>query len=310
MNVTTLFLLPDGQLRAGWRLLLFLVFLVMAMFVFYPAAGAFVRHSTNSIAVQAVSTVALLAAVSLATWLMMSLIEHQPFSGVGLMLGGKSLVELAIGLGSGAGLVGGVIGIEWVAGAIHFQWSSGTGFPAWTVIASGAGIFALAAAFEELFFRGYGFQRLIEGTNGWAAVALTSIVFGGLHSRNPHATELSVANTVLAGMLLSLAYIKTRALWLPIGFHFSWNWTLSLVGLPVSGMDLGGMPWRAVAASSHTWLHGGEYGPEGGVVATAALSVGILVLLTVKGKTSPSKDLRVPEPGAPETPSGPFLNTD
>jgi CAAX protease family protein len=290
MDAARLFLLPDGRLRAGWRLLLFLVFLVMAIIVFEAAGVALIRHSVSPAAVLAASTVAFLCAVSAATWLMMSLIEHRPFSAVGLSIGGQSLAELAVGIMSGAGLVGCVIGIEWAAGAIRFQPSSGGGIAALVLLASGGGIFALSATVEELLFRGYAFQRLIEGTNDYAAVALASIVFGGLHWRNPHSTKLALANTVLAGVLLSFAYLKTRALWLPIGFHFSWNWTLSLAGLPVSGMNLNRMPWTAVPVPSHTWLHGGDYGPEGGVVATAALTVGIALLIRMRGTTSLLED--------------------
>jgi hypothetical protein len=38
------------------------------------------------------------------------------------------------------------------------------------------------------------------------------------------------------------------------------------------------MPWRALAVSSHTWLYGGDYGPEGGIVATIVLLAGVVCL--------------------------------
>ena len=44
---------------------------------------------------------------------------------------------------------------------------------------------------------------------------------------------------MLIGVVLSVAYLRTRALWLPWGIHFAWNATLGLVfGLPVSGIRL------------------------------------------------------------------------
>jgi hypothetical protein len=94
-----------------------------------------------------------------------------------------------------------------------------------------------------------------------------------LHARNPSASALSIANTALAGVLLSLAYLRTRALWLPIGLHLSWNYAQAfLYGLPVSGLEfsaklLSAQPGEVV------WLSGGSYGPEGSVLAMAAATL-------------------------------------
>jgi len=288
MEFASIFLLPDGRLRAGWRLLLFLVFFVAASIVFQGTASAFFRRQVvnSPIAILAVASVAGLAAVALATSLMASVIERQSFSSVGLSFRRQSLGELTMGFAGGVGLAGTAAVIEWVVGAIHFEPSGTSTASALSFFVGGVGIFAISATSEELLFRGYPFQRLIEGTNDYSALLISSVVFGGLHWLNPHSTKLSVTNTVLAGVLLSLAYIKTRALWLPIGFHFSWNWTLALLGLPVSGVEFGRMPWQAMPASIHIWLHGGDYGPEGGLVATGVLVVGVIFLIRRSEKDS------------------------
>ena len=49
-----------------------------------------------------------------------------------------------------------------------------------------------------------------------------------------------------------------------------------LLGLSVSGHDLGG--WRVVDASGPNWITGGNYGPEGGFVATIVTLIGIAAL--------------------------------
>jgi len=84
----------------------------------------------------------------------------------------------------------------------------------------------LAAVFEEVAFRGYAFQRMVDAAGPIVAAAVFSGLFGALHLSNPSATPLSTANTALAGVLFSLAYLKTRGLWLPIGLHWAWNFTM------------------------------------------------------------------------------------
>ena len=271
---------------------MFLVFFVAAAILCRWLASALIRGQqiVSQTALLGVSSVAGLAAVCAATWLMMSLLEHQPFWACGLAVGQHSRGEMVLGLAGGTGLVGIITMVEWAVGAIHFEASGTDATSVLAILASGTGVVVIAAASEELLFRGYPFQRLVEGTNGTVALGISSVLFGGLHMANPHATASSVANTMLAGVLLSLTYLKTRALWLPIGFHFSWNWTLALLGLPVSGIELIRMPWQAVPVQGRIWLHGGDYGPEGGLVATGALMAGVLFLIRMENRTAPLTD--------------------
>jgi hypothetical protein len=161
-------------------------------------------------------------------------------------------------------------------------------------------LLVLGASYEEVLFRGYAFQRIIEGTNGTVAIAVSSLVFGLLHISNPHATRLSTLNTILAGVLLGLAYVRTRALWLPIGFHFGWNWMLAVLGHPVSGLEVAELPWRVAPAAEPVWLHGGSYGPEGGIVATGALVLGSIYL----GAFYRLREGEAPRDSEPSRPAG------
>jgi membrane protease YdiL (CAAX protease family) len=219
------------------------------------------------------------AAAGAATWLLLRWMEAQPFVSIGLAWRRESCGELGWGFGGAVGLVGGVTAVEWGIGAIRFESKAG-GDGASVLVAVGmlTGLLVLGATTEEVLFRGYPFQRIIEGTNGTVAIAVSSLVFGLVHTSNPHATRLSTLNTVLAGVLLGLAYLRTRALWLPMGFHFGWNWTLAVLGHPVSGLEVAELPWRVAAAAETVWLHGGSYGPEGGVVATIFLVLGSIYL--------------------------------
>ncbi|MBI4479872.1 MAG: CPBP family intramembrane metalloprotease [Acidobacteria bacterium] len=294
MDASRYLLLPDGRLRAGWRLLIFIVLYVIAGSLLAWLSSS--SPATGSMAFVAATRV---ATVLVITWLMLRVFDRQPLLSVGLSPRGSALRELAAGLGIGLVLAEGVIVFEVATRLVAIEPAATADSAGSVALVSITGMLLSAAAWEELLFRGYPFQRLVEGTGRAAAIAITSLLFGLLHGMNPDATILSVMNTVLAGVLFSAAYLKTRALWLPIGLHFVWNWTLTVSGFPVSGLEIIQMPWRAVPASGSGWLYGGDYGPEGGIVTTVALFMAIAFLM-VKVPGTGSAVQQPPAPAAGE----------
>ena len=131
--------------------------------------------------------------------------------------------------------------------------------------------FILVGFNEEVLFRGFIFQTLIEGTNQYFSILFFSLLFGLSHFLNPHIDEYSTFNIVLAGILFSIAYIKTHSLWLPISMHFSWNFIEGMIyGFPVSGR----VPLQSYIAFNSigpNWMTGGYFGPEGGALTTILL---------------------------------------
>ncbi len=263
----------NTRLHPLWRFLLFLFLFFFSLLVVSGIASIFIHEFSLAAEVGMMA-----ATTALSTWLTMRFLERRPFLSVGLLLRQESLAEIGFGLGGGILLVVGVTLVEWGTGAIRFQSSEVPLSAGLAHLPTVTVLLLVGASAEEVLFRGYPFQRLVEASNGLLAMAVTSVVFGFLHARNPHATDLSVVNTVLAGVMFSLAYLRTRALWLPIGLHFSWNWTLLVLGHPVSGLEVARMPWEVLPISDQVWLHGGAYGPEGGAVATVALAAGALYL--------------------------------
>jgi len=285
MSVSDIFLLPDGRLRAGWRVALFVVVFILSLLVV-----SLLVSFTSQVPGLVLQLVIILVATCLATWLMVRWQESAPFMSVGLAWKPGAAAELTSGMGVGVGAVWAVTAIELAIGAIRFEnrrvgEGSSTFDVALTATLTLAGVFVIGAVMEEVLFRGYVFQRIAEGSNGVVAVLLTSLVFGWVHSSNPYATDLSMFNTTLAGALFGIAVLRTGALWWPIGFHFAWNWMLAVVGHPVSGLDVAQLPWEIVSASEPVWVHGGSYGPEGGLVASGILtacSAGVLRLLRTR----------------------------
>src|SRR5208282_4309884 len=97
-----------------------------------------------------------------------------------------------------------------------------------------------------------------------------------------HRTWISTLNTALVGIPFCIAYLRTRSLWMPIGMHFVWNFLLGfLLGLPVSGLTITPSVFAADVGGP-TWLTGGDYGPEGGLLATGAILIVTLYLSLTK----------------------------
>ncbi len=105
-----------------------------------------------------------------------------------------------------------------------------------------AGVYVLLAAGEEALFRGYPLQTLLRALPFVVAVLPSSILFAAVHLSNPNVARdyklvIMFTNTALAGVWLAVGYWRTRSMWLPLGLHWAWNWTMgSLLGLPVSGI--------------------------------------------------------------------------
>jgi hypothetical protein len=140
-------------------------------------------------------------------------------------------------------------------------------------------LISVAVAFyEELAFRGYILQNLRADWGVLAAVVASSFLFGGYHGLNPNVTWLALLNISLAGVFLAACYLVTRSLWLPMAFHFSWNFVQGpILSLPLSGLTTTGL--LVTRIEGNALLTGGAFGPEGGLLGTAALCLGLGVLL-------------------------------
>jgi CAAX protease family protein len=138
---------------------------------------------------------------------------------------------------------------------------------------------AVAALAEEVAFRGFAYRHLIAAVGPVAATILMCVLFGLLHALNPGATMAGVLVAMLAGLLFSVAWLRTHGLWLPWGLHFAWNASMGLLfGLPVSGIT----EFSTVVQTRATgplWLTGGDYGPEGALLTILVLLLAIVVLV-------------------------------
>jgi hypothetical protein len=213
--------------------------------------------------------------------------EQKPLGVVGLAFHPDWVKELCVGLGIGGILMVSVGGAEGLLALARFARNP---LPASAELAYGSGLFLIlliSATNEELAFRGYPFQKLVESLGPLGAVAVSSACFGLAHLGNPHHTWISTFNTMLVGVPFSIAYLRTRSLWMPVGMHFTWNYVQGFVfGLPVSGFAF---PHSLLKVQVHgaAWLTGSDYGPEGGLLSTAVfVGAGICLLLSSRIRIS------------------------
>jgi CAAX protease family protein len=202
------------------------------------------------------------------------LFEQRPLGSVGFAFHPRWKNELGTGLIAGTVMMLVVAVAEALLGVARF--SSAPGLAGKTVL-TGVFLFLLfgvAAADEELVFRGYPFQRLVELAGPVIAVVVVAVFFGAAHLRNPFQSWISTLNTALVGVLLAICYLRTRALWLPLGIHFAWNFVQGyILGFSVSGIAF---PHGILQAknSGPVYLTGGAYGPEGSILCLGVIAAG------------------------------------
>ncbi|HUR36657.1 MAG TPA: type II CAAX endopeptidase family protein [Terriglobales bacterium] len=135
-----------------------------------------------------------------------------------------------------------------------------------------------AATMEEVAFRGYPFQALTRSIGPWGATLALALLFGFIHLSNPNSSALGFLNTALVSVLLSIAYLRTGYLWMPIGIHVAWNLVLGTVfGLPVSGVNIFAVIVKGMAEGP-ILVTGGDYGIEASVVCAIVILAGIVAV--------------------------------
>jgi membrane protease YdiL (CAAX protease family) len=291
-----------GRLRAPWRLLLqYLAYTVAVPLFANLLAGAFLlagrgagSSGTSALAgsplLPVIGGVAGLGGALLSVWLAGRFLDRRPFADFGFHLSGGWWLDLLFGMALGALLMTTVFlvqsGLGWVTVTGSFE-SLVPGAPFWLAVLVPATLFVCVGFYEELVSRGYQLRNAAEGLNSSSlgprgavllAWALSSAFFGYLHAANPNATILSTANVALAGLMLGCGYVLTGELAIPIGLHVTWNFFQGTVfGFPVSGLRIGGATFLSIEQGGPDLWTGGPFGPEGGLLAPAAMALGILL---------------------------------
>ncbi len=194
--------------------------------------------------------------------------------------------ELGTGLLIGAGLYAACELVLMALGFYRIQ-----GLNPWRFMLPAIAMALSSGIFEELLFRGVLFRSVETWLGSWAALVISSLVFGLTHLMNAQGTlEGALFIAVEAGILLAAAYMLTRRLWLSMGFHMAWNYTQSAIfSSIVSGTDAEPGLIRSTIKGPDL-LTGGNFGLESSVLALALCTttgVVMLVMAVKRGKIVP-----------------------
>jgi membrane protease YdiL (CAAX protease family) len=139
------------------------------------------------------------------------------------------------------------------------------------------GMMVIIALSEELVFRGYILNNLMQSFSKWIALFISAILFALAHSLNPGINLLSVGGLFLGGILLGINYIYTKNLWFAVLFHLSWNFLQGpILGYKVSGINLPTLLEQEIKGD--TAITGGEFGFEASMINILLLLIAISVL--------------------------------
>jgi membrane protease YdiL (CAAX protease family) len=152
---------------------------------------------------------------------------------------------------------------------------------AWGWFLADGAFFALAALAEEVAFRGYGFQRFEQVVGPYGAAIGFALFYAIVQALVPGANNTSIAVSVIFSLLLSTAYLRTRALWLSWGINFGWKASRALVfGLAIAGVNshssvVEGNPMGPF------WITGGGFGLDASWIAAVTLLIGFPVVYRI-----------------------------
>jgi membrane protease YdiL (CAAX protease family) len=273
-----------GHIRTVWRMLIYLGIVVLAWVPFigillllsliFPSGmgGEEVMSGINIIFMAGIDF-----ALVLGAWITLRRIDHRPFALLGMSFSLEGLKEFFIGLIFGILYLTSVVLILWMTGWANFSFGN-VNSQVLLSMSTYLVFFGVAGFLEEVVNRGYLFQAFIEGTRAWIAILIFSLVFSLGHILNEELSWVGGLNLFLHGILFSLAYLKTRSLWVPIGIHVAWNWAQGpLWGMNVSGTTIYNS-FLVSVPKGPVLLSGGNFGAEGSLV-TLVVGIGLVLYI-------------------------------
>jgi uncharacterized protein len=284
IGLRAVFIGPKG-LRAGWRLLIFLVMLVamgavartIIIRILIPAGFSHDKFTPASISVPDAFFVCI---VALAAWVM-SKIEGRKIGQYGLPFKKGLLKHLWLGLWIGFLASSATVLIIYLLHGLQIARPTTRGTTILMWAAAWCGAFLLSAIAEEFLYRGYAQFTLTTGIGFWPAAAVLSALFGFGHLSNKGENLIGALSVVSFGLLLCLFLRRTGTLWCAVGFHMGYDWSQTFFyGVPNSGFTPSYNLFN-VTLKGPVWLTGGTVGPEASVICPLVLAV-VAILFSLR----------------------------
>ncbi len=283
-----IFVNKNGQMRSGWKitiliagtfaitlLLSFLAFFIIGLiggYLKYPAQKFYLLMMVGEERFYVFNTISFLSTLIMIA-LMLKFVDKKKFKDIGFTSLKDGYKNLIGGFLIGAFSIVIIVLILYVLGVVTIEKNSNINA---YYLLGGMYAFILVGLEEELMSRGYIINALNQMGRPWVSVLISSIIFSLMHILNPNIVFLGLLNIFLIGVLFSYMYLKTGNLWMPIGYHISWNYFQGYIfGFNVSGNAIRGI---YNAFPKNNFLSGGDFGLEGGIIATFVILITFLIL--------------------------------
>jgi uncharacterized protein len=273
-------LFNERGLRAGWRLLLYILLIAL-----FNVGIVFIGRAFHALPKglptpqQALVQEILGFCVVFGGALVMSRIERRSPGAYGLPLaeafGKKFWLGMLLGLVEISVLMGFIFAFSGYSfGSIAL---TSRGIVGWGLLH--LALFTVVGFFEEFLFRGYTQFTLADGIGFWPAALLLSLGFGAIHLGNPGEGPVGAASVALVGIFFAFTLRRTGNLWYAVGLHASFDWGETyLFSVPNSGTFMEGHLSNSILHGAK-WLTGGSVGPEGSIFCFLTMGLQFLVVI-------------------------------
>lgn len=266
----------ERELRAGWRLLVYLLLVMLFTTVgtFLAVALHFPQMSRAAITAASILTqdgLGIIAAIAAAA--IMGMLESRRFGDFGLPRAGAFGAPFWQGAAWGIAMITAVLLLIRSFGGFSFGGLVLRGSAIWSYAALWGFAFIVVGLFEEFLFRGYAQFTLTTGVGFWPAATALSALFGAIHLQNGGEDKVGALSVFVIGMFFCLTLRRTGNLWFAVGLHAAFDWGETfLYSVPDSGLLA---PGHLLNSSFHgpVWLTGGTVGPEGSVMSFAVVAL-------------------------------------
>jgi hypothetical protein len=246
------------EFRAGWRLLIYILFAVVvlvvenyfAVFLRLPQIGRTGITASSLLVQEASGVLAVFVAAGI-----MAMLEARPFGVYGLLIR--------------------------AFGGFSFGTPALAGARLWGYAALWLATFLAVGLFEEFLFRGYAQFTLATGIGFWPAAFALSAGFASIHIHNSGEDLAGALGVFVIGMFFCLTLRRTGNLWFAVGVHAAFDWGETfLYSVPDSGIVA---PGHLLNSTFHgpVWLTGGTVGPEASVMAFTVTGLAAILFVLV-----------------------------
>ena len=270
----------DRGLRSGWRILIYIVLILLLAFAMNLALDKIFHIPKTSTPApwliffqECLLFILVFLPARFMAWL-----EQRPAGDYGLPL--HSLFGTRFWQGCALGVIEIVVLMGGITASGGYSFGSlnlhGPAIFKWALY--WALFFVVVGLFEEFTFRGYLQFTLADGIGFWPAAWILSLGFGAVHLGNKGEGWVGAAGVATIGLILALALKRTGNLWLVVGWHAAFDFGETfLFSVPNSGVVF---PGHLSNATLHgpAWLTGGTVGPEGSVFSFITMAAAALFI--------------------------------